>query len=77
MIELIPPVLLPSDAILNFTVRSSLASEKKKKKKKKFLKRTDIVKTETVQARGFFRLIEASKHTSTCVKKVIETNKTS
>lgn len=30
MIELIPPVLLPSDAILNFTVRSSLASEKKK-----------------------------------------------
>lgn len=75
MIELIPPVLLPSDAILNFTVRSSLASEKKKMKK--FLKRTDIVKTVTVQARGFFRLIEASKHTSTCVKKVIETNKTS
>jgi len=62
----------------NFKLHCSIITgEREKKKMKKFLKRTDIVKTVTVQARGFFRLIEASKHTSTCVKKVIETNKTS
>lgn len=63
---------------LNFKPHSTIITserERERKKIEKFLKKTNIVKTVTARARGFFWLIEASKHTNTCVKELIDSNK--